>query len=147
MRKSSNVQMCRSSHVECIVFLSQKSSGVVLMECTHEGEQTDKQGLYQSHNRITIKEAGPNSYYKTYLIWQFLRELERFSESTLFIQSDLMLNYTVTDLTPRRLYHHTYVEYSNLAFVLLHIQFRQYACSMCTRTHVRACSEETSPTK
>ena len=57
-----------------------------------------------------------NSYFKTYLIWQFLRELESFSESALFIQSDLMLSYTVTDLTPRRLYHHTYAEYANLAF-------------------------------
>ena len=49
------------------MFLSQKSSGVVLMECTHEGEQTDKQGLYQSHNGITIKDE--KSLVLTVITW------------------------------------------------------------------------------
>ena len=52
------------------------------------------------HNRRG-KTLVHNSYFKTYLIWQFLRELESFSESALFMRSELMLNYTVTDLTPR----------------------------------------------
>lgn len=28
--------------------LSQRKSGAVVMECTHEEDQTDKQGLYQT---------------------------------------------------------------------------------------------------
>ena len=36
-----------SLHAACIVFVSQRRSGAVLMESRREGGQTDKQGLHQ----------------------------------------------------------------------------------------------------
>ena len=43
----SDVQMFWSLCAECVEFLSQRRSGVVLMESRHGEGQTDKQELYQ----------------------------------------------------------------------------------------------------
>ena len=42
-----DVQMFWSLCAECVEFLSQMSSGAVLVESRHREGQTDKQGLYQ----------------------------------------------------------------------------------------------------
>ena len=42
-----SVQVFWSLCAECVEFLSQMSSGAVLMESRHGEGQTDKQGLYQ----------------------------------------------------------------------------------------------------
>ena len=49
-----------------------------------------------------------------------------------------MLNCTVTDLTPRRLYHHTYLEYGNLAFFLAFCLLSMRVAGARVRTCVRA---------
>ena len=86
----SDVQMFRSSCIECVEFLNQRRSRPVSMECRHEEGQTDKHGLYtvfymnqpsDQREKEREREVKQNTKQKTQvlvlLVWQGCVELDK----------------------------------------------------------------------